>query len=150
MIACLFAVFTLNSCLMPNMHSVLESPIGIKMGMTTKDFLNLTDKNESELDKSWDWMSYDIDVNNQKYTAIVTPIATGNISEQITLPATSTYNKISHQYIHHDYTNNYYFIFKNDSLMYWGFLYEFVRHPNSEIENIGTAIVKLQKQEASK
>ena len=42
------------------------------------------------------------------------------------------------------YYNEYYFVFKDDKLHYNGFLYEFQRHNNSEINKLGHEITKIK------
>ncbi len=41
----------------------------------------------------------------------------------------------------HYYYNQYYYAFKNDSLIYWGYPYEFLRHSNPLIRDIAIEAV---------
>lgn len=129
----------------------LNNLIGIQKGMTIE-------KVENTLLKRVRYNTKEVISNNITYTLLTIKVINEKKMESSstsvytqTLKSTSTgahvggYKTVNENTLE-SLGTDYIICFENDKAIYWGFLYEFLRHSNNKIENIGLNILAKNEE----
>ena len=137
----------ITACNIPSHHSTLDAFYGIEVGTSKPELLQRVKDNDE--DNFWEFTNkseFNISVQNKQYQIFDYATSTSNYSYSSTSstsigsPSYGTTTYTSTTYHSYRMYSRYIFTFKENKLIYWGFLYEYLRHPDPEIAAIGNTL----------